>query len=205
MAVLVIAPHPDDEAIGCGGTIARLVAAGDAVEVAFLTSGERALPHLDADEARAVREREAGDAAATLGGARLTFLRLHDWTLERDHERGVEAVAAAIERVAPDAVYAPHPGEWHPDHRAAAKITLAAAERCGLRSSALLAYEIWTPLSAFSVVEDIGEVMERKLDAIRCYASQNGHFDYVAAASGLGQYRGALAGRCRYAEVFARW
>jgi LmbE family N-acetylglucosaminyl deacetylase len=52
-------------------------------------------------------------------------------------------------------------------------------------------------------VEDVGEVFSIKLEAIRCHVSQSDHFDYVSAAMGIGKYRGALAGRCDYAEVFA--
>jgi LmbE family N-acetylglucosaminyl deacetylase len=51
-------------------------------------------------------------------------------------------------------------------------------------------------------VEDITGVLSRKLRALRAHRSQLGEFDYVKAVSGLNQFRGALAGRCRFAEVF---
>jgi hypothetical protein len=51
-------------------------------------------------------------------------------------------------------------------------------------------------------VEDVTDVMARKLRAVRCYASQLGHFGYDRAVRGLNAYRGALAARTRYAEVF---
>jgi hypothetical protein len=65
-----------------------------------------------------------------------------------------------------------------------------------------LAYEVWTPLSEYDEVKDISAVMDRKLEAIRCYCSQLGQFQYERAVRGLNEYRGALAGRCQYAEVF---
>lgn len=205
MTVLAVAPHPDDEVLGCGGSLARHAGAGERVEAAFLTSGELALRDRAPEEARRLREGEAAAAAAVLGIDELMFLRLSDWTLSDAGDAAVDSVAALIDRIAPATVYLPHPGEWHPDHRAAAAIVQTAAERTGLPSSALLAYEIWTPLSAFSVVEDIGAVIDRKREAMRCYTSQSGEFDYDRALVGLGMYRGALAGRCAYAEVFARW
>jgi N-acetylglucosamine malate deacetylase 1 len=202
VSVLVIAPHPDDEAIGCGGTVAKHCAGGERVEVVFLTSGELALSHMEPEDAWQIREHEAQDAAAVLGIAELTFMRLPDWGLS-DSNGGAAALARQIERVSPTTIYAPHPGDWHPDHRAAAELARGAGRDIGLSPEAVLGYEIWTPLSEYTIVEDVGDVFPIKLDAIRCYVSQSDHFDYVGAAEGIGKYRGALAGRCAYAEVFA--
>ena len=204
MTVLVIAPHPDDEAIGCGGAILAHVGRGEAVHVLFLSSGELGLPHLDADEARRVREEEATAAAAVLGISGIDFARGPDWVLGEDPEPLVDRVTASFERLRPQTVYVPHATESHPDHRAAHAIAHAAADRDGVPRSALLTYEVWTPLPEWDVVEDISTSFERKLEAIRCYPSQLSGYDYVQSATGLAQYRGALAGRCVYAEVFDR-
>ena len=64
MNIMVIAPHPDDESIGCGGTICLHTAKGDHVSVVFLTSGELGLKHLPPEEAWKIREQEAAKAAA---------------------------------------------------------------------------------------------------------------------------------------------
>jgi LmbE family N-acetylglucosaminyl deacetylase len=200
----VIAAHPDDESIGCGGTVAKHCAQGERVEVVFLTSGELALSHMEREEAWRIREQEAQDAAAVLGIAELTFMRLPDWGVN-DSNGAADELATLIERLSPNTVYAPHPGDWHPDHRAAAKLARGAGRRVGLSLELVLGYEIWTPLSEYTIVEDVGDVFPIKLDAIRCHVSQSDHFDYVSAAVGIGKYRGALAGRCAYAEVFASW
>jgi LmbE family N-acetylglucosaminyl deacetylase len=63
-------------------------------------------------------------------------------------------------------------------------------------------YEAWTPLAEYNHVEDISDVMERKLQAIQCYPSQLTGFRYDRAIRGLNEYRGALAAKCDYAEVF---
>jgi LmbE family N-acetylglucosaminyl deacetylase len=68
----------------------------------------------------------------------------------------------------------------------------------------LLGYEVWTPLSEYNEVQDISAVMERKLEAVRCHRSQMGEYHYERAVRGLNEYRGVMAGRCRYAEVFRR-
>jgi len=75
MNILVIAPHPDDEAIGCGGSICLHVERGDRVVAVFLTSGELGLKHLSPAQAWGIREGEARCAARVLGLAGLHFLR----------------------------------------------------------------------------------------------------------------------------------
>lgn len=67
----------------------------------------------------------------------------------------------------------------------------------------MLGYEVWTPLATHDQVEDITPVMECKLAAITAYRSQLDHFRYDRAIRGLNQYRGALAARTDFAEVFA--
>jgi LmbE family N-acetylglucosaminyl deacetylase len=66
----------------------------------------------------------------------------------------------------------------------------------------LRAYEVWTPFEEFDEVVDISRVMRSKLRALHAHRSQLGEFDYERAMVGLNQYRGALAAKCAYAEVF---
>ncbi len=199
--VLVIAPHPDDEAIGCGGTICLHVARGDRVTAVFLTSGELGLERLPREEAWRIREAEAEAAAQVLGLADLFFLRRPDWFLGDDVEEAGAALRPIIEREAPQTIFLPHPGEWHPDHKAA--LTVLSVALRGMDAPSLLAYEVWTPLSEYDHTRDITARMARKLRAVRCYRSQIGEFRYDRAARGLAMYRGAMAAHCLYAEVFA--
>ena len=204
MSIVVIAPHPDDEAIGCGGAIATHAAEGARVDVVFLTSGELALADREPGPAARLREREAGAAATVLGVSDVAFLRQRDYGLSGRVEEVVDLLAPLLERLGPDTIYHPHAGESHPDHQAAAAIAVWAAERVGVSRDTLLGYGVWTPMASYDAVQDIGAVMPRKLEAIRCYTSQSDHFNYERAATGLGQYRGAIAARCDYAEVFAK-
>lgn len=201
MNVLALAPHPDDETIGCGGSLRLHASRGDRVCVVFLTSGELGLENVDPAEARKIREREAEAAAKILGVAQLDFLRLPDWFMGEDLGKAAAALRPVVERESPATIYFPHPGEWHPDHRAAWPILRAAMD--GIRGDCdLRAYEVWTPLAHFDEVEDITASMRDKLRAVRCYRSQLDAFRYDRAVRGLNLYRGALAGRCRFAEVF---
>ena len=202
MNVLVIAPHPDDEVIGCGGAVCLHAKRGERVAVVFLTSGELGLKKLPREKAWATREAEARKAAKILGIASLTFLRLPDWCMGDDIPRAAAALAPVLRIEMPGLVYLPHPNDCHPDHQATLPVLRAALKVGGLRAPTLHTYEVWTPLAMFDEVQDITAVMLRKLRALRAHRSQLGEFDYVQAMRGLNQYRGALAAKSRYAEVF---
>ncbi len=203
MNVLVVAPHPDDESIGCGGTICLHTAVrGDRVAIVFLTSGELGLKHLPRGEAWRIREAEAELAAEALGVAALTFLRRPDWYVGDGVGEAAAAVGPVLEREAPQRIYLPHPGEWHPDHRAALPVVRGALRGSGIPPPSLLTYEVWTPLTEYDDGEDISAVMRRKLRAVRCHRSQIEQLRYDRAVYGLNLYRGAIAWGCRFAEVF---
>jgi len=78
----------------------------------------------------------------------------------------------------------------------------AALKQSGVKVSILRAYEVWTPLSQYDDVEDITSVMPRKLRAVRAHRSQVVDFKYDRAIAGLNRYRGEMAAKTRYAEVF---
>jgi LmbE family N-acetylglucosaminyl deacetylase len=200
--VLVVSPHPDDESIGCGGAIATHVEAGDQVSVLWLTSGEAGAGQVDHGAARAIREAESLAAAAVLGIAHHRFLALPDGGLETSMSAATEAITGMIDDLGAGIVYAPHGKENHPDHVAgfnAARDGITASQL----GSALYCYEVWTPLVWFDVVLPIDDQIEKKLEAVACYASQLEHYRFDRAVEGLAAYRGALAGGCDYAEVFS--
>src|SRR5258708_33475374 len=118
MTVLVIAPHPDDESIGCGGALRLHAVRGDRVVAVFLTSGELGLKHLPQEKARQIREREARAAAKILGLAGVSFMRRPDWMVSGDVKGAGKALPPVLRVEAPEFVYLAHPDEWHPDHPA---------------------------------------------------------------------------------------
>ena len=133
-SVLVICAHPDDVDFGAGGTVAALTAAGATVAYCLATSGEAGSDHLpiDADELRALREKEQTEAASRLGVHDLTFLGFPDGQLEPSIAlRG--AITQSIRRSRPDLVICQSPERMldrvfasHPDHLAAGEATLCA-------------------------------------------------------------------------------
>src|SRR5207247_4712608 len=115
MNVLVLAPHPDDESIGCGGTICLHADRGDRVAAVFLTSGEMGLTDLSEGDARDMRERESEDAAAILGISSVTFLRRSDQHLEQDTLPAAHALTPILEPDNPAVISLPRRRDFHQD------------------------------------------------------------------------------------------
>lgn len=187
--ILVVAAHPDDDVLGAGGTIRQHVLDGDMVHIVYLTSGELGCPDLIGEPglAAALREEEAGVASQVLQTHRLTFWRLPD--------RGVTVTSETLRRMrvllaedAPALVYAPHPHDNHPDHRAAGKL---AWQTVG-GSKILRFYEVWTPLAQPSMLVDITAHASAKRNAIRAHRSQVAHNAFDEAILSLNRYRGLL-------------
>src|SRR5436853_2383283 len=106
MTVLIIAPHPDDESIGCGGAVRLHCLRGDRVVVVFLTSGELGLKDLPAKKACRIREQEARAATKILGAAKPVFLRQRDWFLADNIAATIRALRPVLKAEAPSLIYA---------------------------------------------------------------------------------------------------
>src|SRR5690349_9481025 len=114
MNVLVVAPHPDDESIGCGGAICLHRRRGDEVTVVFLSSGEGGLTQLSKEIARSVRETEACSAGEILGIKENVFLRVPDSHVSEDIETTASRLASILDRICPELIYLPHAEDGHP-------------------------------------------------------------------------------------------
>lgn len=170
---VVIAPHPDDESLGCGGTIARLRQAGSTVHVIFTSDGSMSHPHskqYPADRLRQLREAEAQEALRILGVAAeaVQFMRLKDTQVPTpEHPDFAGAVADLVRRLdalAPDTVLVPWRRDPHADHRASWHLTRAAVGQM-LRRPAVLEYPIWLwELGTDDDLPQPGEVQVRSVD-----------------------------------------
>jgi LmbE family N-acetylglucosaminyl deacetylase len=198
--VLVVAAHPDDEAVGCGGTLRRHVLAGDTVTAIHLTSGEAGGHGLE--RAGGVREEEAHEAARILGIGHVEFWREPDGAL-RAREDLVVRLGRCLHELEPARVMVPQERDGHPDHRAAARIVRRTVERLRRRPE-VLQCEIWTPIEHIDEVVDISDHLEEKLEAIRAYRSQCAVMRLDDAFEGLARYRGEMHSwpGGRHAEVF---
>ena len=150
-SALVIAPHPDDESLGCGGTIAQLGALGYAVHVVFVSDGTMSHPNSRAyptERLRDLREAEAHEALRILAvnERACTFLRYKDRQVPmRDQPDFLEAatsVATLIDQVKPSTIFVPWRRDPHPDHRASWQITQEALQQTTSKPR-VLEYLIW--------------------------------------------------------------
>ncbi|HET7584074.1 MAG TPA: bacillithiol biosynthesis deacetylase BshB1 [Gemmatimonadaceae bacterium] len=175
--VLAIAAHRDDVELTCGGTLLQAVAQGHATAIVDLTQGE-----LGTRGSAELRAEEASRAAAILGVTARVNLGLPDGGIVNTPEVRAE-LATLIRRFAPQVVLAPSPQGRHPDHRVAAELVRDACFVAGLAKVApgvsphrprkvvhCITYQEHFAKPTFVV--DITPVMEQKLQAIRCYASQ---------------------------------
>lgn len=189
--VLVLAPHPDDEVLGCGGYLALVAAAGGRVVPVLLTDGGAGGLSGDADAATHVATRlaESTRAAELLGIEAPRLLGFADRSLSGRGEALVDAILALISEVRPDCVLAPSPAETHPDHRAAARAAHLAFLRAGSGAPArLVFYEVSAPLAPNRLV-DVGPVAQKKAAAVAAFVSQLRQLPYDEVVEGLNRYR----------------
>lgn len=178
---LIVAPHPDDEVLGCGGTMARLADSGQEVHVAVVTKGyEPAFPAAMVEQVRA----ELARAHEILGVTQCHFLDLPAAAL--DTLAGAElnaAIGGLVQRLAPDTLFLPFLGDIHRDHQLVFTAGLVAARPRSIDvPRRIYAYETlsetnWaapglTESFTPNVFFDVTETIERKLNAFSCFESQ---------------------------------
>lgn len=113
--VLVLAPHPDDDILGCGGTIAHYCKKKDDVSVVFITSGEKGSKKINKTELAAIREQEALAAEKALGCSTCIFLRCKDGQVNKEIQVK-KKLEELINKLCPDYIYIPHAQDDHKDH-----------------------------------------------------------------------------------------
>lgn len=190
---LVLAPHYDDEVLGCGGLAAQLTRGGTRVDVLFLSdSAGTAAVGEDAAAHSASRRREAAEAARVLGIAEVADLALPDGHLAHHLEAAASGIAREIAARRPSLVLVPSPLEATADHRAAfAALHRALAPVRGqdpLERISILAYEVNRPLYP-DVLVDVTAELPCLEAAMACYSSQEALHRYLAARQGLLRWR----------------
>jgi len=203
--VLVLSPHPDDESLGCGGTLRKHVVEGDSVQVIFLTSGERGGHGRSPDETRQIREKEAENAAGILGYESFEFWQEPNGKLRLTNHI-VNRLKLKLTDWKPHIIYVTHDKEMHPEHRIAARLVRRVmANNPSLELiPCVLMYEVWTPLQRIDHIVDISPYIDVKRAAIRAHITQCEVMDFEEAFIGLNRYRGAMHSwpGGDYAEVF---
>lgn len=210
--VLVVAAHPDDEVLGCGGTLARWADAGWLINVLFMTDGvgARSGPGQELRCQAQDRRRAAERAAAVLGIGAIEFLDFPDNRMDSlELLTVVKEIEYRLERISPQIVLTHHVGDVNIDHQVVHQATITACRpRPDLCVKELMFFEIassteWRPSgSALPFVPDtfvdISETLPRKLDALKAYDSEIRPFPHPRSQQGvesLAKWRGATIGR----------
>lgn len=203
MKVLVIAPHPDDEIIGVGGTIAKRAKAGDEVYVCVVTKGQEPMFKREFIEQG---RRECREADAKLGVKETIFLDFPAVMLETVPRYEFNGkIAEVVQRIKPEEVYIPHRGDMQIDHQMVVDAAMVAVRPRGKEyPKRVYAYEtlsetgwnIPNTVNEFipTVYEDISNYFDTKLEAMRVFESQLAPFPAarsIGAIESLARFRGA--------------
>lgn len=195
--LLVLAPHPDDEVIACGGLVAQHLRENRKVRIVIATNGAE---QGDAPS----REDESRRGIATLGdGAEIDFLGFPDRGLNDDV---AERLYDVLRSFLPDLILVPSPIEIHPDHVALSRAFCELVQRdrgvfADLALARVAFYEVSQPIRPNTLV-DITDVAIVKWNAIEAHASQTAVRDYAAYARGLNAYRSMTLPDSKFAEGY---
>jgi len=219
-SVLVIAAHPDDEVIGCGGTIARHADEGDRVNVLIIAEGATSRDKVrNREECRGKLEILASAsqvAGKILGAISVETLDYPDNRLDSvDRLELIKEVERAIQRADPEIVYFHHSGDLNVDHRRVHEAVVTACRpQPGLRIKTLLSFEVassteWQAPGTGELFQpnwftDISSQLERKRLALEAYACEMRswpHARSIKAIEHLAHWRGAQVG-VEAAEAF---
>ena len=213
MNVLVIAPHPDDEVLGCGGTIAKYACQGDDVYVAVVTKGREPI---FSDELVEQGRKECRRANAYLGVKETIFMDFPAVMLEEIPRHKLnEAFIKLIQDIEPEIVYLPHRGDMQLDHKMtadAAMVALRPKYRHVVKQ--IYAYErlsetgwdVPNVINEFipTSYNDIDSFIEKKIEAMKIYKSQIAKYPNarsVESIRALAIFRGTTVG-VKAAEAF---
>ncbi|MCX6809603.1 MAG: PIG-L family deacetylase [Candidatus Berkelbacteria bacterium] len=203
--VLVLAPHPDDDVMGCGGTLKLHADQGDEVKIVYLTDGSSGFPEnfrpSSAEKVKMAKDREdeAKKAAAVLGVGDLVFLKYKDGSLS-PNSNNVKYITQLIKDYEPSIIYIPSFLDTNSDHFETAKILSESLRRI-TNTFKINSYEVWSPIFA-NLLINIDKSVESKEEALSKHKTQLKSRSYVEAILGLNKYRAQMFGHGKFAEAF---
>jgi LmbE family N-acetylglucosaminyl deacetylase len=177
--ILVLAPHPDDESIGCGGLLLKYPSQCDVI---ILTDGRYGGPSGQEKDTITTRKKELEKAMTYADVKKIGFLGIEDGKLSENFSK-----CAGLNLSGYDAIFCPSPNESHPDHACVFEFLL----KLNLQAR-IFGYEVWSPLYAPSHYLNISDVVEEKKKLISFHESQISQVDYASKAIGLNCFRGLL-------------
>jgi LmbE family N-acetylglucosaminyl deacetylase len=205
MKVLVLAAHSDDEALGVGGTIAKLSGEGHKVISVICSAGEKSPFWRKKDELINQRMEEALKAARILGTYKTIFLKYPDAMLKRYQKELNEKILLVMKEYKPDQVFVHHKRDLHPDHLTVWKACEYALTKLK-RTPEVYGYEVNSWFSPFvqqaELVIDISSTYKKKIRAIKCFKSQRYLLFFLQPLLELRGFHYSSIYGFKYAETF---
>jgi LmbE family N-acetylglucosaminyl deacetylase len=212
MRVLVVAPHPDDEVLGCGGTIPRYVEAGHELHVLIVTKGD----DLFDKELVALAREEALRAHEILGVDKTHFADLPAIKLDTLPRHLIcDTLASFFRDIRPDTLFLPFAGDINSDHQIVHACSMVAARPTLIPIGSIYCYETlsstnWNspglaPTFTPNVFVDISSTVSLKIDAVKTFRSQlkeHPHERSPESVMALSSYRGGFV-NLSHAEAFS--
>ena len=218
--ILVVAAHPDDEVLGCGGSIAKWTASGNIVHILIMAEGATSRSSIRDREVKSeelsLLEKSANSAGKILGVTSVKLLDFPDNRMDSlDRLDIIKAIEEEIKRLKPHTVVTHHCGDVNIDHRITHEAVVTACRpQPGHSVRLLLAFEImssteWQPPGSNFVFqpnwfEDVVKTFDFKIKALDCYQSEMREWPHSRSLNNiknLAQYRGSMVG-CEFAEGF---
>lgn len=210
--ILVFAPHPDDEIIGCGGTLIKESLNGAKIFICYLTTGEVLEDHIEYKE-KIIRRKKEAEKVCREGDFELLYwgnipsrqLYKKYWDVQKD-------IIKIFRYIKPHMIFMPHKGENDSEHIITYNLVkeaywLSMYPNLGKRNNQIAEiylYEIWTPLIKTHWINNISGEILKKIELLNMYESQICYNRYDLAIKGLNAYRGLFLGGEKYGEAFYR-
>jgi len=182
--ILVIAPHPDDDILGAGGTMAEAADQGRGVFSVYVTDGRgspRKNKNISDDEMAALRQKEALSALQVIGAVGGFFLNRRSNELAGEKGREAEEILAEIIKyIFPEEVYLPAPYERHRTHQHCTRLSIESLRAVPGLKPILLGYSLWGSFwgGRQRVVRDVGPFIRKKVEAVLAHSSQIDYKNY---------------------------
>ena len=202
--ILVLAPHADDEVIGCGGTIIAHINKNNPVKIVILTDSSCGdYDGVFGKNYTMIHEEEAKEAASALGVRDLELWRYQDRKLKADTGT-VNRLKELLEAYKPSAIYFPSFLEIHPDHTETCELVIKTLPLLKYNNFELYMYEVSMPLLP-NIFINITPYLDAKIKALSCYKTQLYYSNYIDKAVNLSRIRSRCSKSViEYAEAFLK-
>jgi LmbE family N-acetylglucosaminyl deacetylase len=202
--IICVGAHPDDPESGCGGTLAKLAAGGNAVSIIYLTTGEAGIENKSHAEAAAIRKQEAINACKILRATPVFAGQIDGDTVMNNEWIG--KITALLSEEKPDLVFTHWPIDTHPDHQVTSLLVIQAWRRVQQKFP-LYFFEVCAGEQTMGFhptdIVDITDTQEQKKKALYCHTSQDPPGIYACGHAAMEDFRGRQLG-VKAGEGFVR-